>query len=231
MKGSFLSQLIPIIRTQMADPGARSIVIPVAINNPVGRPHHFPTYTQQSQIITFNVPLHTPLTVSDWIVPSTEHKDLNTPFCGVDRSLDPTRLAGISWTTYGSCNVTEVINDAVAYANREGAACTDLFVPRDVANSIDWMGELKSTAGIVFINTTYGRFQIHAANISRSYLLQRDTWINIVDDKGKHITLACAAPGYNMVIEGLNEPGFECVVCGAFEEGHNWLYPCGTLSD
>ena len=61
-----------------------------------------------------------------------------TTLFGVDRSVDPERLAGLRWTA--GATIAETVQDALAFASSEGArTCKDLFM-----NPIDLSALIKS---------------------------------------------------------------------------------------
>lgn len=171
--------------------GGASLKIPLSLSTPVG----FGTTVSVATVWTipyrrnpglFDVPDWIKYEIGTLIMPP--NTDL---WMGIDRSLDSTRLKGISMDLTYAPNKLESLYDAVSLAVMEGAAIDSLFLEKKDYDSL--IAELNSNilpgpmGGIKILRedrVTPGFF----------YMLQMDTWIRDKD----HGTY-CTAPGYNLV--------------------------------
>lgn len=118
-------------------------------------------------------------------------------FKGIDRSLDPTRLAGLTRDGVGS-SIEETIVDTFALLNREGSKADAVFLNQ---NSFKELAHaLKMPTDIVSLEyrSAYGRLQIYLDSDVMDdfgYFLQMDTWVRS-DVFGTY----CVSPGYNAVM-------------------------------
>ena len=136
-----------------------------------------------------------PVGIGDWIphdAPTQAGPRSDADFCGVDRSRDITRLAGVRVHAFG-CPMQEAIINALAHVGREGGQCDVLVVSSALRGRVD--AETYGPRGIV--RTLYDA----GCDADTAFALQSDTWHLYVHDDGRE-ALVCTAPGYNARIIG-----------------------------
>ena len=125
----------------------------------------------------------------------------NDNFWGVNRSADPTRLAGLRYNA-SSQSISEGITNALAFANREGAA-PDLIVLDFVsyATLINELGakvqyvelshdEVEVSFEAIHFHSAYGKIPVLADRscpVQTAYVLTMDTWKLRTLGKAPHI--------------------------------------------
>ncbi len=134
--------------------------------------------------------------LADWI---PDVAPTSTPFFGVDRTLDVTRLGGLRFPT--SSPIEEAIQDALAIQNSAGASPDKGFMnPVDYGNFVNALGskvvrtKLMNDTGVGFSGVTVdspcGQVDMVAdVNCPRGkiYLLQMDTWTYASLGEAPHI--------------------------------------------
>jgi len=127
-----------------------------------------------------------------WI-PAYLHNPL---FCGVDRSVDPIRLAGVRGIPGPGIKMEDKLSNLQSQLFREGGNPTDAFLHPDDFQTLKAQQGAQHTA--LFFGP-YGIFKLHqeaACPKGYAWLLQRDTWW-----KHPKVGVFCNAPGFNGVIQ------------------------------
>lgn len=126
--------------------------------------------------IIFKIPKGTRLSVYDWI----GRKEMQ--FYGVDRDVDPTRLAGCVYD--GSAMISEeAVLNGCAYVAREGSLISHVFVPRGLKIS-----------NCVYFTTKTEVIECLDLAPNTALIVQMDTW-SLIDG-----VLCCKTPGWNCVV-------------------------------
>lgn len=184
MKPKRFIDSLPISKLE-GEPGCdkeiKNIVFHLQYGTPQGRCCSFTSvqdYHTAAIVPRFTVPIDSNLGPDDWLTRS--HDGLGEFYC-VDRSIDPVRCAGILYKL-PDVTLEEMVVNAMAYANREGANPGECYLP----------SLLLPKDEIIF--TCYGRVECYSCDdlTSDLFLLQRDTWIRYNN------TVICTAPGYNL---------------------------------
>jgi len=112
----------------------------------------------------------------------------NTPFFGMDRSVDPTRLAGIQFSAPGK-PMEEAIIECASLVAREGGTPSHLFVPYSKYNEL----EKTISAKLLYTDLKVGEIGFQALKVNgprgvitviadqdcpadKGYMLQLNTW-------------------------------------------------------
>jgi hypothetical protein len=149
------------------------------------------------------------LTLEDWI-PSKEPKS-GENFIGVDRSVDPFRLAGVRFTQQNSSAtnpIYDAVIDASSFIHREGYCPDTLFVDPLKFNQLH-LEILVATAQAVpgqpiswfYIHTFFGKIKVYKDDDCpprKGYMLTMNTW-----EYDPAFNLICQNPGANGVINFL----------------------------
>lgn len=113
----------------------------------------------------------------------------NTPFFGLDRSVDPSRLAGLKISGSGK-PIEEVLIDAASALAREGGKATHVFMAyskyaeleKSLGSKVSYV-DIKVKADIAFkgiaLNSPRGVMQIipdQNCPADKAFMLQLDTW-------------------------------------------------------
>jgi hypothetical protein len=158
-------------------------------------------------------------------------------FFGVDRSVDPTRLAGVRFNGNGGDKI-ETLIDAAELTGREGADDLTCFI-----NNLDRSEIAKALQGKAIyepVKSTDGQFSYRAlllegpdgpiklisdVNVQkgRFWMLQMDTWVmksikgapRILDDDGLKMLRESSSDGYEWRLgaywqPGCEAPGYNC---------------------
>lgn len=234
-----LNSFYPFIKTEIAH--GTHFSQPSSFSLPQGRPSHFVPYLPIRNAHTvFNIPVTHPLTVSDWI-PHRDPQPRDPLFCGVDRSLDPPRLAGIRHFLR-DYTIEEGLHAMASLMAREGARCDNVYMPlleyiqfeASLGSLVKYIANPATAGGNtgILCTSVVGPLYVYPdTGVSDIFFIQSDTWTNVVDKNGKHLTLSCSAPGYNgRLIINQDNKFFECRRCGIIEVDHNRFAPCNPES-
>lgn len=153
----------------------------------------------------FNIPETSPSTIADWlpeVVPSPDY------FGGLDRNVDPIRLAGCRYNGSQGGSIEEVLTTSLALLARE-AAKPDLVLlskvkyaelNRDLDARVQYFTSRHGTSGQVYdgikFQSAYGIVMVIVDDTiaaDRGYVISTYTWNY---DK----ILTCNQPGKNLVI-------------------------------
>ena len=182
-----------------------NVAIALGYNLPLGASvcHSGAKTSNPAPLCQFLVPLlrHTSdfrLGIGDWIPETNPHS--GDCFCGVDRAVDPYRLAGVRVNTSGLAP-----NEAIMFAAQEsyknGGNARTLVVSEYIGKRLATLPEQCGPLGKISVLTE------PSLSDGEAYLLQLDTWVAYEASDGSILNLACESPGMNVRI--LNMPHFD----------------------
>jgi hypothetical protein len=119
-------------------------------------------------------------------------------FCGLDRSIDPFRLAGVRVAASGLSWKEQLIEALIAGYNN-GGCTTTIYLPGERGQRDGSISGPLGPVSIKYDDTLHG---------DDAYALQDETWILYTDEATKRAQLACMAPGYNVRLMGFDYAGF-----------------------
>lgn len=181
------------------------IHVPVDFGLHPGRTISFSSNLSKKECIKFQLDPEKKLSIEDWIPDSLGTHNLN--FGNIDRSLDPTRLAGFRYEPNSQVGLENKIITMIGYMRREDALPDLILLPFqeyvDLVNSlhdkvqfctVSCDDQLIVLDGLLF-QYPYGMVTIlpDATLENKAYFLQMNTW-----KMGKVLT--CRAPGFNGVM-------------------------------
>lgn len=174
-----------------------TLAVPIKYSLPVGRSPSFAP--MQPKIIEWVIP---PM-IKDWDFPPRIWIPWSRPtaydnFYGIDRTMDPARLAGLTYQSI-SIFMEESIQDACLMASMEGGQPCSLFLHSSDFDLLKAELGLHNNSNHFRLNGPTGPIKVWPdLDVTKDYgyLLQMDTW-----ERNSVFGTYCVSPGYNTVIK------------------------------